>query len=164
MPIQCTDVAVEQAERPFPSALRPGVILQHPPTSLASRSASQEDRDLVDSLTRLSVKFPPSTDSEYEFLNSAPEKRIDLSMPREAVSTVPAVIEVTVYGAGHPIPVSYLCLSPSFPLHVALTQECAWTPAGEVHRKCSFLYLQVKLGNSQLLIFFLANEWERESV
>ncbi|XP_071211943.1 TRAF family member-associated NF-kappa-B activator-like isoform X2 [Salvelinus alpinus] len=97
MPIQCTDVTAEQAERSFPSAsaLRPGVILQHPPTSLASRGASQEDRDLVDSLTRLSVKFPPSTDSEYEFLNSAPEKHFDLSMPRQraAVSSIPAVIE-----------------------------------------------------------------------
>uniref|UniRef100_A0A4W5RDF7 TRAF family member-associated NFKB activator n=1 Tax=Hucho hucho TaxID=62062 RepID=A0A4W5RDF7_9TELE len=97
MPIQCTDVTAEQAERPFPSAsaLRPGVNLQHPPTSLASRGASQEDRDLVDSLTRLSVKFPPSTDSEYEFLNSAPEKHFDLSTPRQraAVSSIPAVIE-----------------------------------------------------------------------
>ncbi|XP_064868408.1 TRAF family member-associated NF-kappa-B activator-like isoform X2 [Oncorhynchus nerka] len=95
MPIQCTDVTAEQAERPFPSALRPVVILQHPPTSLASRGASQEDRDLVDSLTRLSVKFPPSTDSEYEFLNSAPEKHFDLSMPKQraAVSSIPAVIE-----------------------------------------------------------------------
>ncbi|XP_035606065.1 TRAF family member-associated NF-kappa-B activator isoform X2 [Oncorhynchus keta] len=95
MPIQCTDVTAEQAERPFPSAPRPVVILQHPPTSLASRGASQEDRDLVDSLTRLSVKFPPSTDSEYEFLNSAPEKHFDLSMPKQraAVSSIPAVIE-----------------------------------------------------------------------
>uniref|UniRef100_A0AAZ3RDP0 Tbk1/Ikki binding domain-containing protein n=1 Tax=Oncorhynchus tshawytscha TaxID=74940 RepID=A0AAZ3RDP0_ONCTS len=154
MPIQCTDVAVEQAERPFPSALRPGVDLQHPPMSLASRGASPEDTNQVDSLTTLSIKFPPSTDSEYEFLNSALEKRIDLSLPRATVSTVPAVIEVTVYGAGHPIPVSYLCLSPSLPLRVALTQECAWTPAGEVHRKCSFLYLQVKLGNSTTDFFF----------
>ncbi|XP_064861532.1 LOW QUALITY PROTEIN: TRAF family member-associated NF-kappa-B activator-like [Oncorhynchus nerka] len=95
MPIQCTDVAVEQAERPFPSALRPGVDLQHPPMSLASRGASPEDTNQVDSLTTLSIKFPPSTDSEYEFLNSALEKRIDLSVPRATVSTVPAVIEVT---------------------------------------------------------------------
>ncbi|XP_041700339.1 TRAF family member-associated NF-kappa-B activator [Coregonus clupeaformis] len=94
MPIQCTDVTAELAERPFPSAsaLRPGVDLQHPPTALASRGASQED--LLDSLNRLSVKFPPSTDSEYEFLNSAPEKHFDLSMPRKrpAVSSIPAVI------------------------------------------------------------------------
>ncbi|XP_041720661.1 uncharacterized protein LOC121551997 [Coregonus clupeaformis] len=95
MPIQCTDVTVEQAERSFPSALRPVVDLQHPPTILASRGASPEDSNLVDSLTTLSIKFPPSTDSEYEFLNSAPEKHIDLSMPRKqpAVSSVSAVIE-----------------------------------------------------------------------
>lgn len=73
MPIQCTDRTAE-AERPFSSALRaPVVELPPPPASLASRGASPEDRDL-DSLTKLSVKFPPSADSEYDFLNSAPER------------------------------------------------------------------------------------------
>ncbi|KAL0963786.1 hypothetical protein UPYG_G00313570 [Umbra pygmaea] len=97
MPIQCTDVTAEQAERPFPCVLRPGVDLQHPATPLAPPGASSEDRDLVESLTRLSVKFPPSTDSEYEFLNSAPEKHFDLAMPRKraAVNIVPAVTEET---------------------------------------------------------------------
>uniref|UniRef100_A0A3P9AF24 Tbk1/Ikki binding domain-containing protein n=1 Tax=Esox lucius TaxID=8010 RepID=A0A3P9AF24_ESOLU len=97
MPIQCTDVTAELAERPFPSvsALRPGVDLHHPPTPLAPRGAGPEDRDLVESLTSLRVKFPPPTDSEYEFLNSASEKQIDLAMPRQrpAVSGGPAVVE-----------------------------------------------------------------------
>lgn len=43
-------------------------------SSLASRGASPEDGDPVDSLSKLSVKFPPHSDSEYDFLNSAPEK------------------------------------------------------------------------------------------
>lgn len=70
MPIQCTDGTAERAERPVPSGVRKGLDPQAPPMPLASRGADPEDRDLEESLTKLSVKFPPSTDSEYEFLNS----------------------------------------------------------------------------------------------
>ncbi|XP_071769813.1 TRAF family member-associated NF-kappa-B activator isoform X2 [Centroberyx gerrardi] len=92
MPIQCTDDTAEQAERPF-SALRSAVEIPHPPTSLASRGASPEDRDLVDSLTKLSVKFPPSADSEYEFLNSAPERHVGLPVTRKRPpSSVPTAL------------------------------------------------------------------------
>lgn len=91
MPIQCTDRTAE-ADRPFPSALRPAVDVPLLPSSLASRGASQED--LVDSLTKLSVKFPPSADSEYDFLNSAPERHIGLTMtvkrPLANVSSTPS--------------------------------------------------------------------------
>ncbi|KAF3694904.1 TRAF family member-associated NF-kappa-B activator TRAF-interacting protein [Channa argus] len=81
MPIQCTDRTAE-AETPFSSSgLRSAVDIPHPPPSLASRGASPEDKDLVDSLTKLSVKFPPSADSEYDFLNSAPERNIGLPIP-----------------------------------------------------------------------------------
>lgn len=80
MPIQCTDRTAE-AERAFPSALRSDIPHLHP--SLASRGANQEERDLVDSLTKLSVKFPPSADSEYDFLNSSPDRKIGLAMPME---------------------------------------------------------------------------------
>lgn len=81
MPIQCTDRTAE-AERPFSSSsstLRtPVVDIPLAISSLASRGggagdADPEDRDL-DSLTKFSVKFPPSADSEYDFLNSAPER------------------------------------------------------------------------------------------
>lgn len=82
MPIQCTDRTAE-VERPFPSALRSAVDIPHLPAPLASRGTSQDDRDLVDSLTKLSVKFPPPTDSEYDFLNSAPERNIALSLPQK---------------------------------------------------------------------------------
>uniref|UniRef100_A0A672IDP8 TRAF family member-associated NFKB activator n=1 Tax=Salarias fasciatus TaxID=181472 RepID=A0A672IDP8_SALFA len=90
MPIQCTDRTAE-ADRPFPSALRSAVDIPLLPASLASRGASQED--LVDSLTKLSVKFPPSADSEYDFLNSTPERHMGLTMPMKrplgSVSSTP---------------------------------------------------------------------------
>lgn len=90
MPIQCTD-RTEEAERPFSAALRSAVDI--PTTSLASCGASHEDRDLVDSLTKLSVKFPPSEDSEYDFLNSAPERHIGLAMPaKQPLTRVPCTL------------------------------------------------------------------------
>lgn len=78
MPIQCTDRTAD-SEGPFSSALRT-VDISPMSTSLASRGTSQEDKDLVESLTKLSVKFPPSADSEYDFLNSAPDRQIGLPM------------------------------------------------------------------------------------
>ncbi|XP_026232743.1 TRAF family member-associated NF-kappa-B activator [Anabas testudineus] len=91
MPIQCTDRTAE-AETPFSSALRSPVEIPLPPTSLASRGASPEDRDL-DSLSKLSVKFPPSEDSEYDFLNSAPERNIGLTVPiKPPHSSVPSTL------------------------------------------------------------------------
>ncbi|TNN84549.1 hypothetical protein EYF80_005249 [Liparis tanakae] len=92
MPIQCTDRTAE-AERPFNSALMSAVGIPLPPLSLASRGASSEDRDLEDSLTKLSVKFPPSADSEYDFLNSAPERHVGLTMPtKRCLSSVPSTL------------------------------------------------------------------------
>ncbi|XP_037345541.2 TRAF family member-associated NF-kappa-B activator [Pungitius pungitius] len=95
MPIQCTD---RTAERPFSSPLRSAVAApppppMPPPMPLASRCASPEDKDLEDSLTKLSVKFPPSADSEYDFLNSAPERHSGLAVflkrpPRGVPSTL----------------------------------------------------------------------------
>lgn len=92
MPIQCTDRTAE-AEGSFSSALRSAVEIPLPPTSLASRGTSPEDRDLLDSLTKLSVKFPPSADSEYDFLNSAQERHIGLTMPmKRPFSNVPSTL------------------------------------------------------------------------
>lgn len=94
MPIQCTDRTAE-AERPFSSsssALRtPVVDIPLAASSLASRGgggADPEDRDL-DSLTKFSVKFPPSADSEYDFLNSAPERPAGLDLTEEESVEVP---------------------------------------------------------------------------
>ncbi|KAM4731980.1 TRAF family member-associated NF-kappa-B activator [Anableps anableps] len=92
MPIQCTDRTAE-VERPFPSALRSTVDIPHLTAPLASRGTSQEDRDLVDSLTKLSVKFPPPTDSEYDFLNSAPERNIALAVARKQPLSSPTLPE-----------------------------------------------------------------------
>ncbi|XP_041927453.1 TRAF family member-associated NF-kappa-B activator isoform X1 [Alosa alosa] len=102
MPIQCTDVTAERAEASFSSSsssssssavvrasvdepvsassLAAGGLAVGPlaVSSLASRGANPEDGDSVDSLTKLSVKFPPQTDSEYDFLNSTPEKPVEL--------------------------------------------------------------------------------------
>lgn len=77
MPIQCTEDTVEQAEVSFSPALRPEVCNVPPP--LASRGAGPDD--LFDSLKELSVKFPPSP-TEYEFLNSTPDKRMELPVLR----------------------------------------------------------------------------------
>ena len=96
MPIQCTDGTAEGGESPVPSGLQRGLAPQPPCAPLAPqpprgplapqpprgplapldpRGAEPEDRDLDESLTKLSVKFPPSTDSEYEFLNSTPDRQ-----------------------------------------------------------------------------------------
>ncbi|KAI3356212.1 hypothetical protein L3Q82_017452, partial [Scortum barcoo] len=120
MPIQCTDRTAE-AERPFSSALRSAVDIPHPPTSLASRGASPED--LVDSLTKLSVKFPPSTDSEYDFLNSAPDRHIGLTRP---LSTVPPILPEE-----EPVELSMPFVyppSPSHPTSSSLSQESVRGP------------------------------------
>lgn len=74
MPIQCTDVTGEQAEVSFSPALRPEACSVSAP--LASRGADPDDGSF-DSLRELSVKFPPNN-TEYEFLNSTPDKRIEL--------------------------------------------------------------------------------------
>ncbi|XP_058479447.1 TRAF family member-associated NF-kappa-B activator [Solea solea] len=121
MPIQCTDATAE-AERPFPSVLRSAVEIPHQPTSLASRGASPEDRDLVDSLTKLSVKFPPAADSEYDFLNSAPERHIGLTMPmKPLLSSVPSAL-TEEEPVELPMPFVYPT-SPSLSTSSSLSQE-----------------------------------------
>ncbi len=79
MPIQCTEDTAEQTEAPFSSPLRSEVDDTSTSTSLASRGAGP-DGPSFDSLRGLSVKFPPSTDDEYDFLNSTPDKRVDLPL------------------------------------------------------------------------------------
>ncbi|KAM9850735.1 TRAF family member-associated NF-kappa-B activator [Aulostomus maculatus] len=126
MPIQCTDRTAD-AETAFPSELRAAVDTPLPPTSLASRGASPEDRDFVDSLTKLSVKFPPSEDSEYEFLNSTPERHIGLTMPmRRPRTSVPSAV-TEEEPVELPVPLVY----PTFPSHStspSLSQESVRGP------------------------------------
>ncbi|XP_038576357.1 TRAF family member-associated NF-kappa-B activator [Micropterus salmoides] len=126
MPIQCTD-RTEEAETPFSSALRSAVDIPLPPTSLASRGASPEDRDLVDSFTKLSVKFPPSADSEYDFLNSAPEGHIGLTMPmKQPLITVPSTL-AEEEPVELPMPFVYPT-SPSHSTSPSLSQESVRGP------------------------------------
>ncbi|XP_037646612.1 TRAF family member-associated NF-kappa-B activator isoform X1 [Sebastes umbrosus] len=126
MPIQCTDRTAE-AERPSSSALRSAVDIPLPPTSLASRGASPEDRDLVDSLTKLSVKFPPSADSEYDFLNSAPERHVGLTMPtKRPLSSVPSTL-TEEEPVELPMPFVYP-LSPSHSTSSSLSHESVRGP------------------------------------
>ncbi|XP_054602958.1 TRAF family member-associated NF-kappa-B activator isoform X4 [Nothobranchius furzeri] len=134
MPIQCTDRTAE-VERPFPSALRAAADIPHLPASLASRGAAHEDRDLVDSLTKLSVKFPPPADSEYDFLNSAPERNPNLAMPMKLQppsSTSPALTKEK------PMELPLLFVYPTSPSHstpsspsqesVRGPQQSLWSP------------------------------------
>ncbi|XP_015225910.1 PREDICTED: TRAF family member-associated NF-kappa-B activator [Cyprinodon variegatus] len=131
MPIQCTDRTAE-AERPFHSTQRPAVNIPHLPASLASRGASQEDRDLVDSLTKLSVKFPPPADSEYDFLNSAPERNIALSVPRKQPLGSPTLPEEEPVELPLPFvyPTSPSHSTSSSPSHESVRgpQQSFWTP------------------------------------
>lgn len=121
MPIQCTDRTAE-AERPFPSVLCSAVEVPHPPKSLASRGASPEDRDLVDSLTKLSVKFPPPADSEYDFLNSAPERHIGLLMPMKPPLSIVSSTMSEEEPVELPMPFVYPT-SPSHSTSSSLSQE-----------------------------------------
>ncbi|XP_029348868.1 TRAF family member-associated NF-kappa-B activator isoform X2 [Echeneis naucrates] len=121
MPIQCTDRTAE-ADRPFSSVLRSAVDNPLPPTSLASRGASPEDRDLVDSLTKLCVKFPPPPDSEYDFLNSAQERHIGLNMPMKLpLTNVPSAM-TEEEPVELPMPFVY-STSPSHSTSSSLSQE-----------------------------------------
>ncbi|KAK1788952.1 hypothetical protein P4O66_014944 [Electrophorus voltai] len=80
MPIQCTDDTPEHAEAPFSSS-RPEINDHLTSGALASRGVSPVDTDFMDD-----VRFPPSTDSEYEFLNSTPDRTVALVLPRKGLA------------------------------------------------------------------------------
>ncbi|XP_030642498.1 TRAF family member-associated NF-kappa-B activator [Chanos chanos] len=137
MPIQCTEETAELAEGPFPSpSSRSEGDNTLTPSSLASRGASQEDGDLENSLSKLSVKFPPPADSEYEFLHSAPEKQIDLALPRKVlgggISTVMEEPSLELSPMAFPFPVSPppLPMSSASVVHenVRGPEQTLWSP------------------------------------
>ncbi|XP_056888912.1 TRAF family member-associated NF-kappa-B activator isoform X1 [Takifugu flavidus] len=126
MPIQCTDRA-EEVETPFSTGLRPAVDIPLPPSSLASCGASSEDRDLVDSLSKLSLKFPPPADSEYDFLNSTPEGNLGLTMPtKRPLTRVPGTL-TEEQPVELPMPFVYPT-SPSHSSSPSLSQEMVRGP------------------------------------
>lgn len=123
MPIQCTD-RTEEVERPFSTALRSTVDIPLPPSSCG---ASPEDRDLVDSLTKLSLKFPPSADSEYDFLNSNPERNLALTMPsKRPLARIPCTL-TEEEPVELPVPFVYPT-SPSHSSSSSLSQETVRGP------------------------------------
>lgn len=104
MPIQCTDDTVEQVEEPFSPPLRPEVDEGLTSGALASRGASPEDGDFMDD-----VKFPPPTDSEYEFLHSAPDRGLPIPEPRKDLSEpISTVLEESYSSFSVSTPASHL--------------------------------------------------------
>ncbi|XP_060732654.1 TRAF family member-associated NF-kappa-B activator isoform X3 [Tachysurus vachellii] len=103
MPIQCTDKIDEQDEEPFSSSSRPQVDEGLTSGALASRGASPEDGHFMDD-----IKFPPPTDSEYEFLHSA-DRSVPLPMPRKDLSEpISTVLEESYSSYSVSTPVSHL--------------------------------------------------------
>ncbi|XP_051565461.1 TRAF family member-associated NF-kappa-B activator-like [Myxocyprinus asiaticus] len=128
MPIQCTDDTAEQAEVPFSEPLQPEVDDTLSSTSLASRGTGPDD-GLFDSLRGLSVKFPPSPDSEYDFLNSTPDKRVGLPLQRPDLGDHGHTLREESYPS-YPAPSSPTHTSASSAAHenVRGPQQLFWTP------------------------------------
>uniref|UniRef100_A0A8C1XU55 TRAF family member-associated NFKB activator n=1 Tax=Cyprinus carpio TaxID=7962 RepID=A0A8C1XU55_CYPCA len=128
MPIQCTEDTAEQAEAPFSSPLRSEVVDPSTSTSLASRGAGP-DGPFFDSLRGLSVKFPPSTDDEYDFLNSTPDKRVDLPLHRSDLGDSMHTMREESYPS-YSAPSSSAHTSASSASHenVRGPQQLFWTP------------------------------------
>ncbi|KAL6484621.1 hypothetical protein MHYP_G00066660 [Metynnis hypsauchen] len=95
MPIQCTDDTSEQAEVPFSSSSRSEVNDHLTSSSLASRGINPDDADFMDD-----VKFPPPTDSEYEFLLSAPDTS-DGTVMEEFISFLSSPSHLPSVSASH---------------------------------------------------------------
>ncbi|KAJ8350210.1 hypothetical protein SKAU_G00253400 [Synaphobranchus kaupii] len=175
IPIQCTEVTAERAEGPlgpFSSAARPSGAEREEeeggepaPVSPPSSRAKPEERDFPDSLTELSVRFPPSTESEYDFLNSAVGKTVDAIAGRQelaAVTGVPMATDEQSLGVAIPIPIPHagsastdithegirgpqqLLWSPDL-CEVPVQGACADPPRGPNHRKCEFCNALVPL-------------------
>ncbi|XP_052463072.1 TRAF family member-associated NF-kappa-B activator [Carassius gibelio] len=125
MPIQCTEDMAEQAEAPFSSPLRSEVDNTSTSSSLASRGAGP-DGPFFDSLRGLSVKFPPSTDDEYDFLNSTPDKRVDLQMHSPDLGEHMHTMREESYPS-FPAP-SHTSESPESHEDVRGPQQLVWTP------------------------------------
>ncbi|XP_017547746.1 TRAF family member-associated NF-kappa-B activator isoform X1 [Pygocentrus nattereri] len=91
MPIQCTDDTSEQAEVSFTSSSRSEVNDRLTSSSLASRGINPDDADFM-----YDVIFPPSTDTEYEFLLSGPDESIPLSLHRKDPVETFSVMEESI--------------------------------------------------------------------
>ncbi|XP_015214543.1 TRAF family member-associated NF-kappa-B activator isoform X2 [Lepisosteus oculatus] len=112
MPIQCTDVTVEQAEGPFTSAKKSDSDKETTSASITSRGVCPEEGEFMESLSKLSIKFPPA-ESEYDvFLNSAPERKLDLAPGRNDHALATSLPRVTDEQTVD-IPVQYAFANPT---------------------------------------------------
>ncbi|KAG9349226.1 hypothetical protein JZ751_027669 [Albula glossodonta] len=144
IPIQCTEVTAERAEGPlgrFSLASRSGidrgtggrVDRGQAPEPLPSRGSSSEEGSLADSLAKLDVRFPPPTDSEYDFLNSAVEKPIDVMARKKELPTVtgvPMVTEEQSLELSIPVPQPHAVSTPSSIINQGIRgpQQPLWSP------------------------------------
>lgn len=124
MPIQCTDESGEQVEEPISSSPRPKVDERVASGALASRGASPEDGDIMND-----IKFPPPTDSEYEFLHSAPERSVPLPLPRKDLSEpISTVLEESYSSYSVSTPAPHLLPTPEPHEGVRGPQQPLWSP------------------------------------
>ncbi|XP_026768383.3 TRAF family member-associated NF-kappa-B activator isoform X1 [Pangasianodon hypophthalmus] len=124
MPIQCTDDTGEQVEEPFASSSRPEVDEGLTSGALASHGASPEDGDFMDD-----IKFPPPTDSEYEFLHSAPDRNVPLPVPRKDLSEpISTVLEESYSSYSVSTPPSHLLPASASHEGVRGPQQPLWSP------------------------------------
>ncbi|KAI5107250.1 TRAF family member-associated NF-kappa-B activator [Silurus meridionalis] len=120
MPIQCTDDTGEQVEEPFSSTSRPEVDEGLTSAALASRGASPEDGDFLND-----IKFPPPTDSEYEFLHSAPERSVPITVPGKDLSEpISTVLEESYSSFSVSAPASHLLPASTSHEGVRGPQQC----------------------------------------
>ncbi|KAF7709617.1 TRAF family member-associated NF-kappa-B activator isoform X2 [Silurus meridionalis] len=124
MPIQCTDDTGEQVEEPFSSTSRPEVDEGLTSAALASRGASPEDGDFLND-----IKFPPPTDSEYEFLHSAPERSVPITVPGKDLSEpISTVLEESYSSFSVSAPASHLLPASTSHEGVRGPQQPLWSP------------------------------------
>ncbi|XP_062862216.1 TRAF family member-associated NF-kappa-B activator isoform X2 [Trichomycterus rosablanca] len=103
MPIQCTDDTAQQAEVPFPASSQAKVKDGLISGALASRGVSPEDTSFMDG-----VKFPPPTDSEYEFLHSTPDRPVQTMFRKCLAAPTSTVPEESCSSYSDSLPPSHL--------------------------------------------------------
>ncbi|KAJ8255760.1 hypothetical protein COCON_G00196240 [Conger conger] len=98
IPIQCTDVSAERSEGPlgpFSTAVESRDGRELAPATLLPGGADPEE------LTELSVRLPPSTESEFEFLNSGmgrPNHEVIGTQPLGRVTSVSMMTQAQSLG------------------------------------------------------------------
>ncbi|KAJ8253347.1 hypothetical protein GJAV_G00211930 [Gymnothorax javanicus] len=142
IPIQCTDESAERSEgplRPFPTTVGsqeeveqedwPGLA----PVSPLPSQADSEDQRFADFDHLLAIRFPPTVESEYAFLNSVAGKPVHAVADRPLLVGAAAAPLLT---EEQPLVTAVLTLAPcsgfasDHPIHEAVRgpQQSLWTP------------------------------------